>query len=104
MEDDGGDVSSRIEAMTVGDSIVLPLHIESGSTIRKAYVFTYEVGYPNAFQTIFVNGMEYIFDSSSKKIMKSLHPNNIFFQKPDYKDITSNLNTNIDTIRSDTIV
>lgn len=104
MRSDDGDVSSRTGAMTVGDSIALPLHIESGSTIRKAYVFTYEVGYPNAFQTIFVNGMEYIFDSSSKKIMESLHPNNIFSQETDYTDITSNLNANMDTIRCDTIV
>ncbi|MEM3063586.1 MAG: hypothetical protein QW303_08620 [Nitrososphaerota archaeon] len=91
-----GGVSTGIGAMFPGDTVSMPLYIEPGSSIRKAYLFTYEVGYPPFSQTIFINGSGFTFDSTCNKIMTVNHANFVFTPiRLYYKDITNYLNSNL---------
>lgn len=91
-----GGVSTGVGGMLPGDIVSLPLYIEPSSIVRKAYLFTYEVGYPPFSQTIYINGTGFTFDSSSNKIMTSIHANiNFTPVKLYYKDITNYLNNNL---------
>ncbi|GIV41734.1 MAG: hypothetical protein KatS3mg034_1044 [Vicingaceae bacterium] len=72
----------------------LNLYIEPGSTIRKAYLFSYRIGYPPSVP-ITVNNVPYIFDTlncimtvSHKTIYAS--PTKLY-----YYDITNDLNSSI---------
>lgn len=70
------------------------LYIEPGSTIKKAYLFTYRIGYPPNVP-ITINGNPYVFDTT-KSLMKVNHKST--FASPIdlyYYDFTDSLNTNI---------
>lgn len=70
------------------------LYIEPGSTIRKAYLFSYRMGYPPTVP-ITVNGTPYIFDSLNC-IMTVSHTNpNVVPIKLYYEEITADLNSAI---------
>jgi gliding motility-associated-like protein len=78
------------------------LYIEPGSTIRKAYLFSYRIGYPPSVP-ITLNGTPYIFDTLNC-IMSVAHPNP--FANPIklyFIDITSDLNNSITTTFNVTI-
>ncbi|GIV28825.1 MAG: hypothetical protein KatS3mg027_2639 [Bacteroidia bacterium] len=72
----------------------LNLYIEPGSTIRKAYLFSYRIGYPPSVP-ITVNSILYVFDTTNL-LMNVNHlspyasPIQIF-----YRDITTDLNSSI---------
>lgn len=67
--------------------------IEPGSTIKKAYIFTYRIGFPPPATFIF-NGSPFVFDTT-KMIMSVTHTNpfatpiNLY-----YLDVTSDVNPN----------
>jgi gliding motility-associated-like protein len=72
----------------------LNLYIEPGSTIRKAYLFSYRQGYAPSVP-ITVNSTPYIFDTlnnlmSVNHALNSISPINLY-----YYDITNDLNTSI---------
>jgi gliding motility-associated-like protein len=70
------------------------LYIEPGSTIRKAYLFSYRIGYPPSVP-ITVNSVPYIFDTLNC-IMTVSHTNPYAVPiKLYYYDITNDLNTSI---------
>ncbi|NBV91251.1 MAG: hypothetical protein EBR91_03680 [Flavobacteriia bacterium] len=70
------------------------LYIEPGSTIRKAYLFSYSMGYPPNVP-ITVNGTPYIFDTLNC-IMTVSHTNaNVIPIKLFYEDVTADLNSSI---------
>ncbi|MFN3341373.1 MAG: gliding motility-associated C-terminal domain-containing protein [Flavobacteriales bacterium] len=72
----------------------LNLYIEPGSTIRKAFLFTYRIGYPPPVP-ITVNGTPYWFDTTNI-LMNVLHLNS--YASPIqlyYLDITDDLNASI---------
>lgn len=72
----------------------LNLYIEPGSTIRKAYLFSYRIGYPPSVP-ITVNSFPYIFDTLNC-IMTVSHTNpNAIPTKLYYYDITNDLNSSI---------
>ena len=73
----------------------LNLYIEPGSTIRKAYLFSYRIGYPPTVP-ITINGMSYVFDTLNC-IMSAPHLNHPIAHpiKLFYHDITSDLNSSI---------
>lgn len=99
-----GGVSTGQGAMSPGDTISLPLYIEPGSFIRKAYLFAYSQGYPLTLSYV-VNGTNYSFDSTgiimnvdhvvdtlSYCTMASItSPVRLY-----YLDITSNLDSSVD--------
>lgn len=71
----------------------LPLYIEPGSTIRKAYLFSYRIGYPPK-APITVNGTPFFIDTNNI-VMQVNHTNP--FASPIhfyYEDITNYLTTN----------
>ncbi|MDG1477300.1 MAG: gliding motility-associated C-terminal domain-containing protein [Vicingaceae bacterium] len=70
------------------------LHIEPGSTIKKAYLFTYRVGYPPNVP-ITINGSAYLFDTTN--VVMSVKHENISANPVHlyYYDFTDSLNTNI---------
>lgn len=72
----------------------LNLYIEPGSTIRKAYLFSYRQGYAPSVP-ITVNSIPYIFDTlnnlmSVNHALNSISPINLY-----YYDITNDLNSSI---------
>lgn len=72
----------------------LNLYIEPGSTIRKAYLFSYRVGYPPTVP-ITVNSVPYLFDTLNC-IMTVSHSNPFAVPiKLYYYDITNDLNSSI---------
>ncbi|GIV28830.1 MAG: hypothetical protein KatS3mg027_2644 [Bacteroidia bacterium] len=72
----------------------LNLYIEPGSTIRKAYLFSYRQGYAPSVP-ITVNGTPYIFDTLDC-IMTASHLSPLVFPiKLYYYDITDDLNSSI---------
>jgi len=78
------------------------LYIEPGSTIRKAYLFSYRIGYPPSVP-ITVNTTPYIFDTLNS-IMTVSHSNPYAIPiKLYYHDITNDLNSSITTIFNVTI-
>ncbi len=80
----------------------LNLYIEPGSIIRKAYLFSFRIGYPPSVP-ITVNSVPYIFDTSNCIMTVShLSPNAIPI-KLYYYDITNDLNTSITSIFNITI-
>ncbi|GIV28826.1 MAG: hypothetical protein KatS3mg027_2640 [Bacteroidia bacterium] len=72
----------------------LNLYIEPGSTIRKAYLFSYRIGYPPTVP-ITVNSVPYLFDTvNCVMIVSHLSPNAVPI-KLYYNDITNDLNSSI---------
>ncbi|MBE2189304.1 MAG: gliding motility-associated C-terminal domain-containing protein [Candidatus Kapabacteria bacterium] len=73
----------------------LNLYIEPGSTIRKAYLFSYRIGYPPSVP-ITVNSVPYLFDTLNC-IMTAPHLNHPIAHpiKLYFYDITSDLNSSI---------
>lgn len=70
------------------------LYIEPGSTIRKAYSFSYRIGYP-PIVPITINSSPYLFDTLNC-IMTVSHSNpNVIPIKLFYQDITADLNSSI---------
>lgn len=73
---------------------IFSLYIEPGSTIKKAYLFTYRIGFPPS-SSIIINGVPYLFDTTNI-LMQVNHkasvasPISLF-----YFDFTNSLNTNI---------
>lgn len=73
----------------------LNLYIEPGSTIRKAYLFSYRQGYAPSVP-ITVNGTPYIFDTINNIVMNvnhaltSISPINLYFY-----DFTDDLNSSV---------
>lgn len=86
----------------VGSGVV-SLHIEPGSTIRKAYLFSYTERYP-PITPISVNGIPYTFDTILNRIMKVTYPS--IYASPIslyVKDITTDLITSPTNIFNITI-
>lgn len=73
----------------------LNLYIEPGSTIRKAYLFSYRVGYPPTVP-ITINSVPYVFDTLNC-IMTVPHLNHPIARPINlyYYDITNDLNSSI---------
>jgi gliding motility-associated-like protein len=70
------------------------LYIEPGSTIRKAYLFSYRQGYPPSVPII-INGTSYLLDTLNC-IMTVAHSNPLANPiKLYFKDITTDLNSSI---------
>ena len=80
----------------------LTLYIEPGSTIRKAYLFSYRIGYPPSVP-VTVNSVPYLFDTLNC-VMTVAHTNPSAVPiKLYYYDITSDLNSSITTTFNVTI-
>src|SRR5690606_21620934 len=71
----------------------LNLDIEPGSTIKKAYLFTYRIGYPPT-TPIIINAIPYVFDTTNT-IMDVTHSPFSSPIKLFYYDFTNDLNSSI---------
>ncbi len=72
----------------------LNLYIEPGSTIRKAYLFSYRIGYPPSVP-LTVNSYSYVFDTLNCIMTVSHLSPNAVPMKLYYYDITNDLNSSI---------
>ena len=70
------------------------LYIEPGSTIKKAYLFTYRIGYPPDVP-ITINGTPYLFDTTNVLMQVNHKTPNASPVHLYYYDFTNSLNTNI---------
>lgn len=90
----GGVTAGGFSAGLGAGSGVVELHIEPGSTIRKAYLFSYTMGYPPP-TPITVNNVPYIFDTLNC-IMSATHPNPLAVPVRLYfYDVTQDLSASI---------
>lgn len=90
----GGVTAGGFSTGTGQGSGTLNLYIEPGSTVRKAYLFTYRIGYPPPVP-ITVNGTPYWFDTTNilmnvQHLSQYGRPVQLY-----YFDITNDLNTSI---------